>query len=189
MFHKSKPAPRPGAPADQLNDLYWLGYLLTGDRERSVQAVIDHLDIHSADNPFFEHWMLAWSRKIFIAKVLASARAEVEASAQHTKVRHSASAASKGDGWTPDPVAGKAELEQALLAIDTFPRCAVLLMAFEKLSIEDAATLLDADRELVVKAYAFGLSELTKNLSRIEVPRIMHRTATASTGIVQELTI
>ena len=57
-------------PADQMFDLYWLGYLLTGDRERSVQAVIETLEMPDAANPFFENWMVTWSRKIFIAKVL-----------------------------------------------------------------------------------------------------------------------
>ncbi len=57
-------------PADQLFDLYWLGYLLTGDRERSVQAVIDTLEMPDVANQFFEGWMVTWSRKIFIAKVL-----------------------------------------------------------------------------------------------------------------------
>ena len=39
-------------PADQLFDLYWLGYLLTGDRERSVQAVIETLEMPDVANQF-----------------------------------------------------------------------------------------------------------------------------------------
>jgi hypothetical protein len=49
-------------------DLYWLGYLLTGDCERSVQTVIETLDISDPGNPFFDAWMTAWSRKIFISR-------------------------------------------------------------------------------------------------------------------------
>ena len=55
---------------EQMFDLYWLGYLLTGDGERSLQAVIATLEISDGANPCFENWMITWSRKIFIAKVL-----------------------------------------------------------------------------------------------------------------------
>jgi DNA-directed RNA polymerase specialized sigma24 family protein len=53
------------------------------------------------------------------------------------------------------------ELERALLAIDLFPRCALLLTVFEKLSLDDAALLLNADRALVRKAQSQALLELT----------------------------
>ena len=32
----------------QLMDLYWLAYLLTGDRERSVESVIETIDMRDA---------------------------------------------------------------------------------------------------------------------------------------------
>jgi hypothetical protein len=47
-----------------------------------------------------------------------------------------------------------------LLAIDLFPRCALLLTVFEKLSLDDAALLLNADKALVRKAQNQGLLEL-----------------------------
>jgi hypothetical protein len=56
-------------------------------------------------------------------------------------------------------------LERALLAIDAFPRCVLLLLMFEGHSIDDAMVLLDADRELVHKAQVFALQELTRNLA------------------------
>jgi len=49
-----------------------------------------------------------------------------------------------------------------------FPRCAILLSVFERVSIEDAAVLLDVDRELFRKAQAIGLQELTRNLAGIQ---------------------
>ena len=59
----------------------------------------------------------------------------------------------------------KPELERALLAIEVFPRCALLLTVFERLSIQEAAVLLNADEPLVRKAQARALFDLTRNLA------------------------
>jgi len=48
-----------------------------------------------------------------------------------------------------------------------FPRCALLLTVFERMSPEDAAVLLDVDRDLVRKARIIGLQDLTRNLAGI----------------------
>src|SRR5215467_7677181 len=128
--------------ADRIFDLYWLGYLLTGDREQSVQAAIETLEMPDAANPFFESWMNTWSRKIFIAKVLGYAAAKTSESELRNRLRRLQ--AETGRDFMPsiDPAAGKAELERALLAIETFPRCALLLRVFEKLAIGDIGMLL-----------------------------------------------
>ena len=59
----------------------------------------------------------------------------------------------------------KSDLERALLAIDIFPRCALLLTVFEKLSLDDATVLLGATKELLKKAREIGLYELARNLA------------------------
>jgi len=46
-----------------------------------------------------------------------------------------------------------------------FPRCAVLLTVFEKLSIDEASLLLGADRKLVMHARTTGLTTLAYNLA------------------------
>lgn len=53
-----------------------------------------------------------------------------------------------------------------MLALDVFPRCALLLTVFEKLSIKDTTVLLGADEALVRKAQCLGLIELTRNIAR-----------------------
>ena len=70
--------------------------------------------------------------------------------------------------WSLPASTTKTQIEQALLAVDLFPRAAVLLSIFEGMSIADAATILDADVTLVRKAQAIGLRELTNNLARNE---------------------
>jgi hypothetical protein len=75
-------------------------------------------------------------------------------------------------------VTDRVQLEQALMAIDIFPRCALLLTVFERLSLEDASVLLDAKEDLSRTGQVIGLRELIKNLA--EVP-----TSIAESGISQ----
>jgi DNA-directed RNA polymerase specialized sigma24 family protein len=103
---------------------------------------------------------------VVISKALAAIRQELEASAQRIALARSPRCGrSLPRDWSLSPDASKLELERALLAIDAFPRCVLLLMLFEGLSLDDATVLLDVDRDLVRKAQVFALEELTRNLA------------------------
>jgi DNA-directed RNA polymerase specialized sigma24 family protein len=88
------------------------------------------------------------------ARRIASKRAEKSRPLPQTRVL---------DGQT-----SKSDLERALLAIDAFPRAAVLLVLFERVPLGDAAILLNAEPNLVRKAVAVGARDLTINLAGIE---------------------
>ena len=62
--------------------LHWLAFLLTGNREQSVDIAADTTDASGSANPFFESWMVAWSRRVAIAKALTTIRNELAASAR-----------------------------------------------------------------------------------------------------------
>ena len=151
----------------QAADLYWLAFLLTGQREASVDATAEALE-SAETNAFFSAWMLAWARKVVIAKALSVIRQELAASALRIAAARGRNPSPTPRNWSPADGATKAELERALLAIDAFPRCVLLLSLFEGLSIDDATVLLDVDRELIRKAQAFALQELTQNLAAIQ---------------------
>lgn len=147
-------------------ELLWLAYLLTGDRETSVNAVVDAMDNKPGSNPFFRNWMISWSRKLVIAQALGAIESEMADSVRRTGTRrHDRSKSSLSANWSLQNSVDKARLEQALLAIDLFPRCALLLRVFEKVSLEDTAILLNASQEQVKAAQAIGLTELTRNLA------------------------
>jgi DNA-directed RNA polymerase specialized sigma24 family protein len=142
--------------------LYRLAFLMTGDRARSVDATLEAIDSGDGTDSFFSGWLAAWSQRLAIAKALAGIRHELALSARRTaSLRNEKFAVPAGNGVI-DPQA----VESALLAIDVFPRCALLLTVFEGMSPEDAAILLDADRDLVRKARIVGLRELTRLLAR-----------------------
>ncbi|HEY2013836.1 MAG TPA: hypothetical protein VGH38_10070 [Bryobacteraceae bacterium] len=155
-------------PDERAAGLYWLAFLITGNTESSIEVAVEALESQSEATPFFADWIATWSRKVVIAKALAAIRGELCASLLRTAAKRAAAPMQPLWKWTRGRSMTKVQLERALLAIDVFPRCALLLSVFEKMSLEDAAILLDGDLKLVRKAQMIGLRELTYNLSRVQ---------------------
>jgi len=144
---------------DHAAELHWLAYLFTGSHDRGVRAFTKALDLEDYANPAMSDFMVSWSRKLVIGASLETVRPQLRESARRTRRAEDPDPATlvalgpAGQMTTP-------EFERALLAIDLFPRCALLLTVFEKLSLDDAALLLNADKALVRKAQNQGLLEL-----------------------------
>jgi DNA-directed RNA polymerase specialized sigma24 family protein len=149
--------------------LYRIAFLLTGDRARSVEVTLEAIDFDDGTNSFFSSWLLAWSQRLVIAKALAGIRQELTESARRTaSVRIEKIAfPSRNPVLDADADLTEGQFQSALLEIDLFPRCALVLTTFEGMSEEDAAILLNGDRGLVRKARIVGLQELTRNLARM----------------------
>jgi hypothetical protein len=145
-------------------DLYWLAFLLTGSRDISIDIASDAAASDDGANPFFTGWIRGWQRRLVIAKALTAIHGDLADSARRMEIAH-ASRSGMPRNWALSPDTTKADLEPALLAIDLFPRATLLLLVFEGMQIADAATLLDADSDLLKKAEAIGLRELIANLA------------------------
>jgi hypothetical protein len=146
------------------DDLYWLAFLLTGRGDISIDIAADAAASQDNANPFFTDWMRGWQRRLVIAKALTAIHNELADSARRTEMARDDSSAMPRN-WSLSPDTVKADLERALLAIELFPRATLLLLVFEGVRIADAVTLLDADPDLLKKAQAIGLHELTANLA------------------------
>lgn len=146
-------------------DLLWLAFLLTGQRDISLDIAVDTIASQDDGYPFFTTWMGAWARRTVIAKALGAIRGELAESAHRTRMARVEHGAAAPQGWSLSPETTKARIEEALLSIDVFPRAAVVLSIFEAVRMADAAVLLDADASLVRKAQAIGLSEFIGNLA------------------------
>ena len=162
--------PRSGEPECGENqkktalDLYWLAFLLTGDREASIDIAVDVEPSEPDGNPFFAGWIRAWSRRLVIAKALSAIREELGESRRAIDKARVSQAPAPDAGYSPRIT--KARIEEALLGIDAFPRAALLLSLIEGIDLHDVATLLDADIALVKKARTVGLQALTTRLMR-----------------------
>ena len=191
--------PKPGVEAavtrryqDQAAQLYWLAFLLTGDRARSVEAAVEALNTDDAANPFFGDWMVVWAKKLVIARALSAVSVEMRASVLRTERRRfdysNEMESVPLSAWNPASDAPSHQLQDALLAIDLFPRCALLLMVFEKLSADDTVILLNADKDLVMTAKLIGLVELVRTLASAPV-RVPCPCLAASAGQREPMTI
>jgi DNA-directed RNA polymerase specialized sigma24 family protein len=150
---------------DNMTELYWLAFLLTGDRERSVQAYTGALN-SEAPAPVLQKFMGSWARRLLIVAALGTIRRQLRESAL------GAAPASKGDlaQWgrlaSPDLTRlTKQDLEDVLLSMDVFTRCAVVLTILERIPVKEAADLLGVDACTVKSAQARGVAEMTWKLA------------------------
>jgi hypothetical protein len=146
------------------SELYRLALLLTGNTDRSVEAFSRAIDFDEEENPAFGGFMNAWARKLIIVKALGTIEKELRASKQRVARRVADEAAGVGK-WKRRAHIAREEFEEAVIVIDAFPRCAMLLTIFEGMPIEDAAVLLNADKSLTASAQRIGIVELTRNLA------------------------
>lgn len=155
-------------PGKYAADLYRLAYLLTGKQNASLDITLEILNAGGGKSSFFSKWMLDWSRRIVIAKALAALRDDLANSVRRVSSQRAAKFALPPREWSLDAGATATQLERALLAIDVFPRCTLLLCVFEGMPLADVAILLDAAPKLVRKARIVGLRELTRNLANAQ---------------------
>jgi hypothetical protein len=139
---------------EQSSELYSLAFLLTGDVDRSVEAFDRALD-------FEEEY--ATARELIIDEALGTIRTDLRASKQ--RVARAADEGLANPRWKPRAYIGREEFQEAVIAIDAFPRCAMLLTIFEGKSIEEASVLLHEDERLTRKAQRMGIVQLTSNLA------------------------
>jgi len=151
-------------------DLYWLALLLTGRQDISIDIAADGAASGDYASPFFEGWMRGWQRRLVIGKALTAIHDQLADSARRIQLARVSGSAMPPRNWSLHPDTTQADLERALLAIDLFPRTALLLLVFEGIRMADVATLLDADPTLIRKAQAIGLRELAANLAGNRTP-------------------
>ena len=151
------------------SELCWFSFLITGDWQLSVEVVVGILELESIDNPFSPKWTLLRARRLVAAASVAAISPDLMDStrraAEAAEVDPIILICSQAQMWACRSTPTRADLEKALLAIDAFPRCAVLLTVLEGLSIQDAVLLLNTDEELVRGARTLGLVELVRNIA------------------------
>jgi hypothetical protein len=156
---------------DDAADLYWLAFLLTERQDLSIDIAADAANSSDDEGPFFAEWMRGWQRRLVIGRALTAIHNELADSARRTELGRGAGSAVPQRKWSLRPDTKKADLQQALLSIDLFPRAALLLLVFEGIRMVDAAVLLDADPALIRKAQAIGLRELAAKLAGKSSPK------------------
>jgi DNA-directed RNA polymerase specialized sigma24 family protein len=144
-----------------------LAFLITSDWSIAIDAVVRALDAGWENDALSKAPTLCHIRRLVAAAAVAAIRPQLRESAARI------------DGLTVDPEEWlgpapeiatqrpptRADVEQALLAIDGFPRVVLLLTIFEGFSIADAGRLLKTNDRLVRHAQMVALLALTRHLS------------------------
>src|SRR5262249_11736137 len=69
-----------------LDEHYWLAFLITGDRNLSVQALTSALDIVDTDtNETFRSFTCSWARKLILAEALGTIHSQLRESMLRTQ--------------------------------------------------------------------------------------------------------
>lgn len=121
-------------------------------------------------------------RRRVVIKALTSIEEELTASAQRSALQPSDRGVMPIGIWSVGPNISQAKFEEAVIAINAFSRCALLLTVFEGLSLDDVAELLHCDRELIGCGREAGLWQLTRSLGSIApvIPPQRERTIEAA---------
>jgi hypothetical protein len=143
-------------------ELYSLAYLLTGNADQSVEAFDRALNFDE-ENEVFGEFMASWARKLIIGEALGTMNAQLRTSRQRVSRAPEPEPLKEGS-WKRRPDIGREEFQDAVVSIDAFPRCAMLLTIFEGMSIDEASLLLNEDHAITRKAQRIGVVQLTRNL-------------------------
>ena len=144
-----------------------LAFMITGDWDLGIDAVASFLDAVIKNDALSGAPPLCTARRLVAAEAVAAIRPQLLESAARI-----AGMTADPEEWlgaasempTQQPPT-RADVEEALLAIDGFPRVVLLLTIFEGFSIADAGRLLDTHDRLVRKGLMIGLLALTRHLS------------------------
>jgi DNA-directed RNA polymerase specialized sigma24 family protein len=146
--------------------LYSLAFLITGEAGISIDLVVEALALQTDSRDLFSDLTPRDMRRLVIAEALGTIRHNLTVSARRVRTSCWVEPEFSPLNSHLEQELTRPQFEQAMLALDVFPRCVLLLCIFEGLSRDEAAALLDVDSTLVANAQASGLCELTRNVVR-----------------------
>ena len=146
--------------------LPWLTSLITGDAVSELVSTQASVLLTGTENPSFASWFAAWSRRLEIARALGRVTVELRDSLRCLELAAQTEPTSVvSREWHRICSINRVLIEHGIAAVDLFPRCALLLTFFERLSLVDAAILLGVRKETVAKAQDIGLTQLSRILA------------------------
>jgi hypothetical protein len=136
-----------------MNRLYLLSYLLTGDREKAEQCFVSGLEDAVGSNPVFKEWARSWARRV----IIQSAVRLIDPRAAGKGGRSRSVSVDTGDkAITAEP---RAEIA-AVLALEPFDRFVYVVTVLEEYSEQDCSVLLGCTRRDVLAARMRALLQI-----------------------------
>lgn len=132
-----------------MNRLYRLSLLLTGDPVTAEECFVQGLDDSKASNPVFKEWAESWARRSIVQNAIQIVRPRpTDIVALGPLTDH---------GMQPPEIA-------AILALPAFDRFAYVLSVLEAFPLQECALLLDCSRSEVITARMRALQKVVKKV-------------------------
>jgi DNA-directed RNA polymerase specialized sigma24 family protein len=129
---------------EEMNGLYQLSYLLTGDAARAEQCFVSGLEDCAGSNRVFKDWARSWARRTVIQNAI---RLLQPSPGRLGSVNPAAFV-------DEEQSAPKSDLMAALLALPVFGRFVFVMSVLEGISDQECKTLLGCSRRDIVRARA-----------------------------------
>jgi DNA-directed RNA polymerase specialized sigma24 family protein len=169
MFSAKQSATQPYAIAadfcrifeNEMNRLYLLSYLLTGDRGMAEACFERSLEDATHNNRVFRDWATSWARRAIMLNAIAMVRPR----------QHEGSLTSSGmpDANEPAPIS-------AVLELPAFERFVFVMSVLEGQSPRECSLLLGCSRDEVLAAQSRALQQMGQSSER---PREAKRSRTS----------
>jgi DNA-directed RNA polymerase specialized sigma24 family protein len=135
-----------------MNRLYLLSFLLTGDRAIAEQCFVGGLHISQEGNQVFKEWAESWARRVIIQNAIRMIRPR-----KTTDATHLMAVPSTGNALTQlDEIAG-------IVDLPAFERFAFVMSVLERYSDQECSLLLECARGDVAAARTRALERLGKS--------------------------
>ena len=138
---------------ENLNRLYLLSFLLTGDQSAAEECFVRGLENADKGNPVFKDWAESWARRTIIQNAIQMVRPRL--SDRSTKTQSTSSNAGR--------IATEPAEMAAIVRLPAFERFACVISALEGYSDQETSLLLNCTRGEVSAARARALLEIGKS--------------------------
>jgi DNA-directed RNA polymerase specialized sigma24 family protein len=138
--------------AEDMDGLYWLAFLLTGDHQQAEKCFVSGLEECFEGNRVFKEWARSWARRTIVQNAIRMIRPAPEASGP-SSYPAPASGALLGMGDRNAPLA-------ALVRLKTFERFVFVMSVLHGYSDQDCKALLGCSRQDLVWARARALEQI-----------------------------
>lgn len=136
----------------EMDGLYLLSFLLTGDRVKAEQCFVSGLDDSVKGNPVFKEWARSWARRAVIQNAV-----QIVGPRPMEENSDSNPGAIESDDKTP--LAEREEIA-AILRLGAFDRFVYVISVLERYSDQDCSVLLGCARRDVLTARTRALQQI-----------------------------
>jgi hypothetical protein len=133
-----------------MNSLYLLSFLLTGDHAIAEKCFVCGLEVSSKSHPVFKKWAESWARRTIIRGAIEQIRPRL---ADGDRPPSAFEASDETDSTQPAEIL-------AVVALPSFERFVFVMSVLEHYSDQECSLLLDCNRRDVIAARTRSLQQI-----------------------------